>query len=164
MRTWHAGTRSSLSSAVPSSFPSGTGPSSSSRPPALNYVDNSLFLPEAARVLEPGGTLLIYDCSTGSHPRLTGWLEEFRRRAPDDPDYPMDPRQLGFSAAGLRLESYQEPQITLNMSLDSYHKYILTETDADIAQWCAETLPRAFGMGTMDVVFDTYAARVRLDP
>lgn len=130
----------------------------------LNYVDNTLFLPEAVRVLEPGGTLLIYDCATGSHPRLAGWLEELWKRAPGDPGYAMDPRQLDFSAAGLRLESYQEPRVTLKMSLDGYHKYILTETDVDIAQWCAETLPQAFGTGTLDVAFDTYAARVRLDP
>lgn len=129
----------------------------------LNYVDNSLFLPEAARVLEPGGMLLIYDCSTGSHPKLAGWLEEFRERAPDDPDYEMDPRELDFAAAGLRLESYQEFQVGMEMSLDAYHKYMLTETDADIGKWCAETLPRAFGRDALRVVFDTYAAAVRLD-
>lgn len=131
---------------------------------ALNYVDNSLFLPEAARVLEPGGLLLIYDCGTGSHERLAGWLEEFREKAPDDPDYPMDPRDLDFAAAGLRLESYKEFQVRMGMSLTRYQRYILTETGVDIARWCAETLPRAFGTTPLDVVFDTYFARVRLDP
>jgi len=130
----------------------------------LNYVDNSVFLPEAARVLERNGLLLIYDCDTGSHERLAGWLHEFRERAPDDPDYPMDPRDLDFAAAGLSLESYQEFQVSLEMSLDGYQRYILTETNADIAQWCAETLPRAFGTAALDVVFDTYAARVHRDP
>jgi len=133
----------------------------------LNYVDNSLFLPEAARVLDPeetGGLLLIYDFETGSHERLAGWLREFRELAPGDPDYAMDPRDLDFSAAGLTLESYQEFSVTIEMSLDGYQRYILTETDADIGQWCAETLPRAFGTGPLAVVFDTYAARVRLDP
>ena len=76
----------------------------------------------------------------------------------------MDPRQLDFAAAGLRLESYEEFQVSLEMSAEAYQRYILTETDADIEQWCAETLPRAFGFGALDVVFDTYAARVRLDP
>jgi ubiquinone/menaquinone biosynthesis C-methylase UbiE len=131
---------------------------------ALNYVDNSLFLPEAARVLEGNGLLLIYDCGTGSHQRLSGWMEEFRRRAPDDPDYPMDPRDLDFAAAGLTLESYREFTVTIEMSLDGYQRYILTETGVDIAQWCAQTLPCAFGTGPLSVVFDTYTAQVRLDP
>lgn len=130
----------------------------------LNYVDNSLFLPEAARVLQSGGLLLIYDCGTGSHERLAGWLREFWELAPGDPDYAMDPRDLDFAAAGLTLESYQEFSVTIEMNLDAYQRYILTETDADIAQWCAETLPHAFGTGPLAVVFDTYAARVRLDP
>jgi ubiquinone/menaquinone biosynthesis C-methylase UbiE len=131
---------------------------------ALNYVDNGLFLAEAARVLDTGGLLLVYDCETGSHERLADWLEDFRQRAPEDPDYPMDPRELDFAAAGLRLESYQESQVSIEMSLTRYQRYILTETSEDIAPWCAETLPRAFGTSPLDVVFDTYAARVRLDP
>ena len=39
---------------------------------ALNYVDLSRFLPEAARLLVPGGSLVVYDFSSG-------------RRLPGDP-------------------------------------------------------------------------------
>jgi ubiquinone/menaquinone biosynthesis C-methylase UbiE len=129
---------------------------------ALNYVDNGLFLPEAARVLEPGGTLLIYDCSTGSRAledgSLAQWFAEYRKRVPDDPDYDLDPRTLDFASAGLTLQSYEEFEVMIRMDLDGYQRYILTETDADVAAWCAETLPPVFGGSSLDVVFDTYAA------
>jgi len=130
---------------------------------ALNYVDNGLFLPEAARVLEPGGTLLIYDCSTGSRAleddSLAQWFTDYRERVPDDADYDLDPRTLDFASAGMILESYEEFEVAIRMNLDTYQKYILTETDVDIAPWCAETLPRVFDGDSLDVVFDTYAAR-----
>lgn len=132
---------------------------------SINYVDSSRFLPEAARVLQPGGILLIYDFSSGSRARrddgdrLARWFAEFRGRAPGDPDYDLDPRSLDFASAGLILKSYQEFPVTIRMSLEGYQKYILTETEADIAQWCAKTLPAVFDGQPLDVVFDTYAAR-----
>jgi ubiquinone/menaquinone biosynthesis C-methylase UbiE len=51
---------------------------------SLNYVDVDLFLPNAARVLAPGGVLVIYDFSVGRRARgghrLDEWFAAFARR------------------------------------------------------------------------------------
>lgn len=126
----------------------------------VNYVDNTRFLPEAARVLSRGGTLLIYDFGSGSRARDGDQLAEWFRSFPTDPGYDLDVTGLDFAAAGLRLESYQEFEVVARMSLEAYHRYLLTETDANIEEHLSQTLPGVFTQPTLDVVFDTYAARV----
>jgi ubiquinone/menaquinone biosynthesis C-methylase UbiE len=133
---------------------------------SLNYVDNRLFLPEAARVLTPGGTLLIYDCSSGSRAygddRLASWFSELD--PPVDPGVELDVKTLPFAEHGMSLESYQEFPVMVRMSMDAYHRYILTETAVDLSRAALEALTEIFDGSSLDVVFDTYAARVRRDP
>ncbi len=79
---------------------------------SVNYADLDLFLPEAARVLAPGGILIIYDFSVGRRLRSSDLLEEwhaaFERRYPSSSEYALDARALSYSRSGLRLESYEE--------------------------------------------------------
>jgi len=143
---------------------------------SLNYADLNLFLPEAARVLTPGGVMVIYDFSAGRRLRrssqLDAWFSTFERRYPFPPDYDLEVRRLPYEASGLRLEAYHEQEVAISMSLPAYLRYAMTETnveqaisngvpEAEIREWCEETLREVFGDQTLDVLFDAYIAYVR---
>ncbi|MGD0484557.1 MAG: methyltransferase domain-containing protein [Gemmatimonadales bacterium] len=142
---------------------------------SLNYADFALFLPEAARVLAPGGILVIYDFSAGRRlrgsTRLAEWFAAFERRYPAPPDYDLDVRALGYGPAGLQLEAYKEVEVAVPMTLGSYLPYALSETNVEsaitrgepeeeIREWCRGTLEKVFGGATLDVLFDAYFAVV----
>lgn len=145
---------------------------------SVNYADLDLFLPEAARVLAPGGVLVIYDFSAGRRLRGSGLLEEwfvaFERRYPSPPDYEIDVRGLAYGPSGLRLEAYEELEVAVPMNLGSYLAYALSETnvesaitrgvsEAEIRDWCHGTLSKVFGDESRQVMFDSYIAYVRRD-
>ena len=99
---------------------------------SLNYADVDLFLPEAARVLAPGGVLLIYDFSAGQRVRgghqLDEWFATFARRYPAPPGYALDVRGLAYGRVGLRLQAYEELEIAVPMTLRTYLPYVLSAT------------------------------------
>jgi SAM-dependent methyltransferase len=143
---------------------------------SMNYADVSLALPEIARVLAPAGTLVLYDFSAGrrcSDSRaLDDWYGEFDRRYPAAPGYGLDVARLPFGRAGLALESWQELEIAMPMTLDSYLRYALSETrievarsagvrETDIREWCRLTLETVFGDEPRDVIFEAYVAYSR---
>jgi SAM-dependent methyltransferase len=142
---------------------------------SINYADLDLCLPEAARVLAPGGVLVIYDFSAGRRLRGSKLLEEwhvaFERRYPSLPGYALDVRGLAYARAGLRLEGYEEMEVVLPMNLDSYLSYALSESgvesalsrgvaETEIREWCQRTLLSVFGRGRGEVIFDAYVAYV----
>jgi SAM-dependent methyltransferase len=142
---------------------------------ALNYADRELALPEIARTLRPGGLLLVYDFSGGRRltgdPRLDAWFTTFERRYPYPPGYAMDVRGLAFGDAGMRLERYEEMEIGIPMTAETYLAYVLGETNVELAvsygvsegaivSWCAATLAEIFSAGLRDVLFDAYVAYV----
>lgn len=143
---------------------------------ALNYTDLRLFLPEAARVLAPGGVLAVYDFSAGRRlrdsDRLDGWYGTFERRYPSPPGYHLDPRNLAYGSSGLRLEAYEEMEVGVSMTFSSYLRYAMTETnvelaisrgarEAEIEDWCRATLEAILVDDPFDVLFDAYIACVR---
>lgn len=143
---------------------------------SVNYSDLDLFLPEAARVLTPGGALLIYDFTAGRRLRgsalLEAWSDAFERRYPPLPGYALDVRGLAYDRAGLRLERYDELEVAIPMNLASYLAYAMSETsieaairrgasEAEIRAWCHETLWPVFGGELKEVIFDAYIAEVR---
>jgi SAM-dependent methyltransferase len=143
---------------------------------SINYTDRDLALPELARVLAPDGTLVVYDFSAGRRfsdgPKLEHWYAEFDSRYPDEPGYGIDVRELAWADACLALDTYEEFEIGIAMTLDSYLRYAMSETrvelalsggarEAEVRAWCAETLKNVFGERPRDVVFDAYAAYVR---
>src|SRR5688500_3723898 len=118
---------------------------------SLNYADRSLALPEIARVLTRGGTLVIYDVAAGR--RLSGiavleeWYTTFERRYPSPPGYDMDVRRIPFDTARLELKAYLDLEIPIPMTRDSYLRYVMSETrialarssgadEAEIREWC----------------------------
>jgi SAM-dependent methyltransferase len=143
---------------------------------SVNYADLDLFLPEAARVLAPGGILMIYDFSAGRRLRESTLLEEwhraFERRYPSPAGYAFDIKSLAYDRAGLRLEGYEELEVALPMNLDSYLSYILSETsiesaisrgvsEGEVRDWCQGTLSKVFGSERKEVIFDAYIAYIR---
>jgi SAM-dependent methyltransferase len=143
---------------------------------ALNYVDLGLFLPDLARVLAPGGVMVIYDFSAGR--RLAGsdaldaWYGEFERKYPPKPGYEMDVRRLAYEEAGLRLDAIEAFEVAVPMALPSYVAYAMSETgvelavargvpEADIRNWCESTLAGVLSHEPRDVLFDAYVAYVR---
>lgn len=143
---------------------------------ALNYADRDRFLPEAERVLAPGGVLVIYDFSAGRRFRDGGllgqWYGEFERRYPAPAGYYFDVNELAYGQWGLRLAGYEEFEVAVPMALDSYLPYALSETsveaaiargvaEAEVGGWCRGTLAGVFGEEPRDVVFEASAAYVR---
>lgn len=142
---------------------------------ALNYVDLPRFLPNAARVLTPGGVLVIYDFSTGRRfsdgEALDRWFADFERRYPFPPDHDLDVKAIDYTDFGLRLLGYQQFEVALNYGARSFLEYMLSEANVELAirqgvsedeirDWCYSTLEPVFGGRDHDVQFDGYIAYV----
>lgn len=133
---------------------------------SLNYVDLARFLPEAARVLTDGGTLLVYDFSEGRCATrredpgtdvLSAWFAGFEQRFPWPPGYrPLAPQELSCPEHGLELLSYDQVRVVLPMGHDAYLRYVLSEVNVgaaltrgeperDVTRWCADSLAAVFG-------------------
>lgn len=142
---------------------------------SLNYVNLDLFLPELARVLAPGGLTAVYDFSAGRRlkddPRLGAWYEAFSNRYPPKPGYDLDVSEIAYAPHGLRLDAYEEFDVAVPMTLQSYVRYVMSETGVELAVergvaeweirgWCEATLEKVFGGAAREVLFEAYVAYV----
>jgi SAM-dependent methyltransferase len=140
---------------------------------SLNYVDLQRFVPEAARVLRPGGTLVTYDFGPGREfpdsPALAGWYAEFERRWPWPAPCPLDVSSPPLNGGALHLIEREEFEIALRIEPAFYLEYAMTETniesaieagesEAAIHAWCADTLPHVFEGAAREVMFRGYIA------
>lgn len=141
---------------------------------SLNYADIDRFFPEAVRILQPGGVLVIYDFSQGKSfrhsPKLDDWYTEFVCRYPPPSDgsrRELDPDILAACNSGLQTGPHEWFEIGLALSPAFYVGYALTETNvaqairngipaADIRAWCAETLAPVFDGNVQEVLFRGY--------
>jgi ubiquinone/menaquinone biosynthesis C-methylase UbiE len=143
---------------------------------SLNYVDLGRFLPDAARVLTPAGTLVIYDFSAGRRfrqdPALDEWYQAFEIRYPGQPGYALDARTMDYERFGLQLDAYHEFEVALPLTAPSYLEYVLTQTNVEraiargvpedgIRDWCRSTIAAVFGPAARDVLFRGYVAYVK---
>jgi SAM-dependent methyltransferase len=141
---------------------------------SLNFVDDlwSVFQ-ELARVLAPGGVLVVYDFSHGrsfrDSGRLDEWCDEFYRRWPTPPGsaIELNPEILAAMKTGFRLQGRDDFQTGLMLEPGFYVDYVMTETnvsdavrrgtdEAEIRSWCARTLAPVFGGAAREVLFRGY--------
>ena len=142
---------------------------------SLNYADLTCFFPEALRVLEPGGVLVVYDFSQGrsfrNDPSLNVWFDEFRLRYPSPPNSgrPLDPEILAAEATEFRSVGSEQFQVGLLMDQLRYVDYIMTETNVanaiqsgaaseSIQDWCRTSLDYVFAGEPKEVLFNGYIA------
>jgi len=142
---------------------------------SLNYVDLDLFFPEAARILTPGGVLVVYDFSPGRSFRdatsLDEWFSEFSRRYPLPASEARDlsPAILADLSPNFRLQSGHQFEIGLPLTREFYVDYIMTETNvaaavrcgiarSEIRSWSEDTLGAIWGGSGREVLFRGYFA------
>jgi SAM-dependent methyltransferase len=142
---------------------------------SLNYVELAPFFAEAKRVLVPHGRLVVYDFSPGkSFPdsdSLDEWFAAFIERFPWPPGEArqIDPAILAQLDCGFSVEHSGRFEIPVELSLDFYLDYMMTETNVAFAirngapargirAWCAGTLRPVFGEGRRQVLFKGYFA------
>lgn len=145
---------------------------------SLNYVSRlDLFFPEAARVLAPGGVLLVYDFSPGSRfrhsPALTAWSEAFTARYPkplSEARFLSPPILDGLDPRRFRVTVARALTAAIPLAPRFYVDYMMTETnvaaavrrgvaEAEIREWCESTLAPVWQQGEpREVLFDGYFA------
>jgi SAM-dependent methyltransferase len=146
---------------------------------SLNYAPLERVFPEAARVLTPDGTLVVYDFTPGrsfqDDRALDAWADLFETRYPPPSGEAvyLDPDELRTRGSGFRVEAEERFEIPLTMTADAYLAYALTETSVaaavrrgerldDIRTWCAAGISLAFDGRPRDVLFRGYIACMRL--
>ncbi len=142
---------------------------------SLNYVNLGRFFPEAARVLAPGGFLVVYDFSPGksfrSSEELDLWFGHFHARYPVliSEATRLTPEILERLDSGFRLEDHEYFETGIQMTPGAYAAYMMTETnvalalregtpEAEIREWVHETLAPVFDGPEREVLFRGYFA------
>ena len=139
---------------------------------SLNYADPKRAFPEAARVLQPSGVLVVYDFSPGrafrSDESLSHWFRDFECRYPwpQGDALELNPEILGRITRHFRLSAHENFEIALPIAPEFYLEYVMTETNVSrspeppqaIRAWCRETLGPVFGGQTREVLFRGYIA------
>lgn len=145
---------------------------------SLNYVDLELFFLEAARVLRPGGTLLVYDFAAGkSFPGTTildEWFSRFSNRfpLPANEGRELNPDILAAWNSGFRVDAHELFELAIPLTPEFYLDYVMTETNiaaalrqgasyAEIRGWCEETLAPVWNQTDHEVLFRGYFACMR---
>ncbi len=145
---------------------------------SLNFTDLDPALDELARVVRPGGMLVVYDWATAGEcaddPALATWFATFTARHPRPPSeaVALDPQTLARRATAFTLATATTFAWPLAMSMEAYARYMLTETNVaaavrggaaldDIRAWCHATLADVFAGGPREVLFRGYLAYLR---
>jgi SAM-dependent methyltransferase len=142
---------------------------------ALNYVDLDAFLPEASRLLAPGGHLVVYDFSSGRRiegdARLEEWFGAFESRWPFPRGYAFDLARLDHEPSGLERAGRRDFTVAVPLDVAAYVAYVLTETNVeqaiqtgerleDIRAWCQDGVGDIFQGTKRAVLFEGYVQYV----
>ncbi|HUQ92971.1 MAG TPA: methyltransferase domain-containing protein [Bryobacteraceae bacterium] len=147
---------------------------------SLNYADLSLFFPEAARVLSPGGVLIVYDFSQGrsfqDSPLLEQWFVEFAScyPRPAASGQELNPEILEARSTGFRLQASETFEVGISLEPVAYLDYLMTEInvahavrsgvpEGEIRNWCEHTLRPVFNGASREVLFPGYIAYMILN-
>lgn len=137
---------------------------------AINYTEPRLALAELARVLKPGGWLVLYDFSDGRPQAVDGHTHDLhdpvaamRKAYPSSGGYALDLPGLPFSEHGLILSSQQRPAFELPMTAQQYLDYMMGDTgvEAAIAAGAPEATVRAHMAQLVDLAFSGQDRNVR---
>lgn len=140
----------------------------------LDWVDADLFLPEAARVLVPGGWLVVYDIGERGWiegvPDFDAWHQRFQQRFPKPPRraVPMEGGRYGFGPAHRELY-----ELNITFRLDDYIGFSMTQSNVTAAvehrgepedgvrAWLSETLEPCFAGAERSIGFGGYIAMLQ---
>ena len=142
---------------------------------SLNYVSLNHFFPEALRVLDPSGCLVVYDYPAGrsfhSSEDLDLWFGHFRAKYPKPRSeaLKLTPEILERIVTGFRLGPHEYFETCIKMTCQAYTAYMMTETnvakairegerEGDIRDWVESTLPPVFDGREREIVFKGYYA------
>jgi ubiquinone/menaquinone biosynthesis C-methylase UbiE len=142
---------------------------------SLNYADLARFFPEASRILNTNGVLVVYDFSPGrsftNQDSLTDWFNVFSQRYPWPAfnGHPLNPEILSRLDSGFTLRAHENFVIPIPLTHSAYLNYMMTETNVaeaisngtpsdEIRAWCAATLAPIFGEQPREVLFHGYFA------
>lgn len=139
---------------------------------SLNFVALSAVRAEAARVLMPDGVMVAYDFATGARSSATVAVEhgyaEFSTRWPRPTGSRIHIDRGVLGAQGFDVRAHDEFVVTIEMGLDAYLDYLMTETNvsaavargedpAAIRAWAAAVFAPAF-VRRQPIDFDAWYA------
>jgi ubiquinone/menaquinone biosynthesis C-methylase UbiE len=142
---------------------------------SLNYVSLNRFFPEALRVLDRSGFLVVYDYPAGrsfhSSEHLDLWFGRFRARypKPQSEALKLTPEILERIVTGFRLGPHEYFETCIRMTWQAYAAYMMSETNVAkairegeseeaIRNWVESTLPPVFDGREREIVFKGYYA------
>jgi SAM-dependent methyltransferase len=140
---------------------------------AINWIDRSRFFPEARRVLNEHGWVIVYDNTITDQmpgcPAYTRWYhEQYLVRYPKPPrdESPFTPSEA--DAYGFRLVHSEDYTNELQWSLDQYIEFMLTQSNiiaavdmggqslAEARDWMRSTLSALLTVTPITFVFGGY--------
>jgi SAM-dependent methyltransferase len=139
---------------------------------SLDHADIPAFFSESARVLSPDGFLVVYDFATGRRsPACAGldaWYSDLLQRWPKPSGGMQAVTSATFESASMRLVAYETFTVSLDVELDGYLDYLMTESNVgaavragvaltEIRSWCQAGLQQLF-RGSIPIEFRSYYA------
>ena len=140
---------------------------------AINWIHRPSFLPEAHRVLDESGWLIIYDGAemgtmVGNESFGTWYRQEYLRRLPRPPRDESPIEGLEAQSAGYELVSQEDYTLELPFSLPAYVAFMLTQSSVTqaveerresmqgIGAWMTKRLETLFGGMEQRLLFGGY--------